>query len=123
MKKTSEIQRIVRLKIHKGKLNEFKGLAAKCMKITRTKDKGTLQYEWYLNSSNTECLVIERYRNSQAFFEHYQHLRETVVAILQTCSSSGEICGRASPKLVKMMAFKGSPFQIYSPLQSMQFFI
>lgn len=119
MAKSSEIQRIVRLKIHKGKLKEFKRLAAKCMKITSTKDKGTLKYEWYINSTNTECLVIERYRNSQAFLEHYQNLRDTVVAILQTCSSSGEICGNASPKLTKLMGFKGSPFQMYSTLQSM----
>jgi quinol monooxygenase YgiN len=117
MKKTSEIQRIVRLKIHKGKFKEFKRLAAKCMEITRTKDKGTLQYEWYFNSGNTECLVIERYRNSQAFLEHYEHLRDTVVAILQTCSSSGEICGRASPKLTKVMTVKGSTFQIYPPFK------
>lgn len=119
MKKTSEIQRIVRLKIRKGKLKEFKSLAAKCMEITSARDKGTLRYEWYLNNINTECIVIERYRNSQAFLEHYQHLREAVVAILQTCSSSGEICGMVSPELTELMAFKGSPFQIYSPFQSM----
>src|SRR5271154_4407010 len=113
MKKPSEIQRIVRLKIHKGKLKEFKRLATEAMEITRTKDSGTLKYEWYFNSGNTECLIIERYRNSQAFLEHYEHLRDTVMAILQTCSSSGEICGMASPKLTKLMAFKGSPFQIY----------
>jgi quinol monooxygenase YgiN len=118
MEKTSEIQRIVRLKIHKGKFKEFKRLAAKCLEITRTKDKGTLQYEWYLNSGNTECLVIERYRNSEAFLEHHDHLRDAVIAILQTCSSSGELCGKTSPKLTKLMTFKGSPFQIYSPFQS-----
>ncbi len=118
MEKSNEIQRIVRLKIHEGKLKEFKRAAAKCMEVTSTKDKGTLQYEWYFNSDSTEFLVIERYRDSQAFLEHYEHMRDAVSEILQTCSSSGEICGRASSELTKLMAFKGSPFQVYSPFQS-----
>ena len=33
----------------------------------RTKDTGALQYKSYFNSDNTECLVFERYRDSQAF--------------------------------------------------------
>ncbi len=39
----SELQCVARLKIHKGKLNEFKWLAAKCPELVRTKDTGTLQ--------------------------------------------------------------------------------
>ena len=34
--------------------------------MARTKDAGTLQYELYFNSDNTECLAFERYRDSQA---------------------------------------------------------
>ena len=48
------------------KLDEFKHLAARCVELVRTKDTGTLQYELYFNSDNTECLVFERYRDSQA---------------------------------------------------------
>jgi quinol monooxygenase YgiN len=64
-----ELQSVARLKIHDGKLDEFKRLAAKCAELVRTKDTGTLQYEQYINSDNTECLVIERYRDSQALLE------------------------------------------------------
>lgn len=62
----SELQCVARLKMHDGKLDEFMRLAAKCVELVRTKDTGTLQYELYLNSDNTECLVFERYRDSQA---------------------------------------------------------
>ena len=62
----SELQSLARLKIHDGKLDEFKRLAAKCAELVRTKDTGTLQYESHFNSDNTECLVFERYRDSQA---------------------------------------------------------
>jgi hypothetical protein len=37
-------------------------VAAKCAVLVRTKDTGTLQYELYFNSDNTECLAFERYR-------------------------------------------------------------
>lgn len=49
-----ELQSVARLKIHDGKLDEFKRLAAKCAELVRTKDTGTLQYEQYINSDNTE---------------------------------------------------------------------
>lgn len=112
----SELQCIARLKIHHGMLNEFKLLVAKCRELVRTKDAGTLQYEFYFNSDNTECLVLERYRDSQALLDHHKNLGDTMTAILRTCSGSGEICGTPSQELVEQL--KGSPVQIYTPFQT-----
>ena len=70
----SELQCVARLKIHDGKLDEFKRLAAKCAELVRTKDTGTLQYRVVFNSDNTECLVFERYRDSQALLDHHKNL-------------------------------------------------
>jgi hypothetical protein len=47
----SELQCVARLKIHDGKLDEFKRLAAKCAELVRTKDTGTLQYEGPVEST------------------------------------------------------------------------
>ena len=99
----SELQCVARLKIHDGKLDEFKRLAAKCAELVRTKDTGTLQYELYFNSDNTECLVFERYRDSQALLDHHKNLGDTMAAILQTCSGPGEICGTPSPELIEQL--------------------
>jgi len=112
----SELQCVARLKIHSGKLGEFKRLVAKCAQLVRTKDPGTLQYELYFNSDNTECLVFERYRDSQALLDHYKNLGDTTAAILQTCSGSGEICGTPSPELIERL--QGSPVQVYKPFQA-----
>jgi len=112
----SELQCVARLKIHDGKLDEFKRLAAKCAELVRTKDTGTLQYELYFNSDNTECLVFERYRDSQALLDHHKNLGDTMAAILQTCSGSGEICGTPSPELIEQL--KDSPVQVYKPFQA-----
>jgi quinol monooxygenase YgiN len=68
----SELQCLARLTIHDGKLDEFKRLAAKCAELARTKDTGTLQYELYINCDNTECLFVERYRDSQALLDHHK---------------------------------------------------
>jgi quinol monooxygenase YgiN len=111
----NELQCVATLKIHDGKLDEFRRLAPKCPELVRTKDSGTLQYESYFNSDNTECLVFERYRNSQALLDHHKNLGDTMAAILQTCSGSGEICGTPSPELIEPL--KDSPVQVYKPSQ------
>jgi quinol monooxygenase YgiN len=112
----NELQGIARLKIHPGKLEEFKRLIAQCMQSVRTRDTGTLQYELYFNSDYSECLVLERYRDSEALLAHMANLGETMAALFKTCSGSGELCGAPSPELIKKL--ESSPVRIYSPYQS-----
>ena len=66
----SELQGIGRFKFHEGKLEEFKRLSTRAMEIARTRDTGTLQYEIYFNDDQSECIVLERYRDSEALIEH-----------------------------------------------------
>ena len=80
-------------KIHHGKLDEFEHLAARCVELVRTKDTGTLQYELYFNSDNTEFLVLSGIVTRSALLDHHKNLGDTMAAILRTCSGSGEICG------------------------------
>ena len=114
---TSELLGIARLKIHPGKLEEYERLADKCMESVRTRDSGTLQYDVYMSTDRTECVVLERYRDSEALLEHLANLGETMNTLLETCSISGEICGTPSAKLVN--ALEGSGVRIFSPYQSM----
>lgn len=116
--KNNELIGIARLKIHKGKLEEFKRLQAQCAEIVHTKDTGTLQYDLFFNQDNTECIAIERYRDSQALLEHFANLGPTMSAIFQTCTGSGEICGIPSPELLKALA--GSPVNVFSPFLSIK---
>lgn len=114
----SELQGTARLKIHTGKLDDFKRLAVKCMELARAKDSGTLQYDWFFNGDDSECLVHERYRNSEALFEHVANLGDTLGALRETCTITGEVCGMPSPELRK--AFEGSDVRIYYPYQSLK---
>ena len=117
--KTTEIHSIARLKIFPGKLEEFKRISHKCMGIVKTKDKGTLQYETYFNSDETECVVFERYKSSEALLDHFKNLGETFNEILETCSGEGEVCGIISPELRK--ALEGSPVRNFLPFESLSY--
>ena len=112
----SELQGIARFKIHEGKLEEFKRLSAQCMEIVRTKDTGTLQYEIYFNDDQSECVVLERYRDSEALIEHTAHIRDLMEAIVATGSVSGELLGELSPELRAKMA--GTVVRLFTPFQS-----
>ena len=113
----SELQGIARFKFHEGKLEEFQRLAAQCMEIVRTEDTGTLQYEIYFNDDQSECTVLERYRDSEALIEHAAHLGDLNEAILATGFVSGELLGDPSAELRAKMA--GSEVRLFTPYQSM----
>jgi quinol monooxygenase YgiN len=103
----SEIEGIARLRIHPGKLEEFKALQRQCMAIARSKDTGTLQYDVLFNDDGSECIVHERYRDSDALLEHLANLGETATALFQICAAEGEVLGTPSAKLRN--ALEGGP--------------
>jgi quinol monooxygenase YgiN len=113
----SELLGIARFKFHEGKLEEFKRLAAQCMEIVRTKDTGTLQYESYFSDDQSECIVLERYRDSEALVEHAAHLGDLTEAILATGSVSGELLGVPSAELRAKLADSG--VRLFTPFLSM----
>jgi len=113
----SELQGIGRFKFHGGELEEFKRLAARCVEIVRAKDTGTLQYAIYFNADQSECLVLERYRDSEALVEHAAHLGDLGQAILATGWVSGELVGEPSPELRAKLA--GGAVRLFTPYQSL----
>jgi len=112
----SELQGIARIKFHEGKVEEFKRLSAQAMEIARTKDSGTLQYDIYLNDDESEGVVLERYRDSEALMEHGANLGDLSAAIFATGSISGEVLGEPSAELRTSLA--GSPVRVFTPFQS-----
>ena len=114
----SELLGIARFKFHDGKVEEFKRLSAQAMEIVKTKDSGTLQYDIYLNDDESECMVIERYKDSEALLEHFENVRELFEPIFATVSVvHGEVLGDVSAELRANLA--DSPVQLFEPYQSM----
>jgi quinol monooxygenase YgiN len=112
----SELQGIARCKFHEGGLDEFKRLAAEAMEIVRNKDTGTLQFEISFNDDQSECIVLERYRDSQALIEHAEHFGDLSEAIIRTGSFAGELIGEPSAELKAMLA--GGPIRLFTPYLS-----
>ena len=113
----NELQGIARFKFDEGKLEEFKRLSAQCMQIVRTKDTGTLQYEMYFNDDQSECIVLERYKDSEALIQHAANVGDLMEAILATGSVSPELLGEPSADLRAQLA--GGPVRLFTPFQSM----
>ena len=110
----STIQATAHLKIHDGKLAEFKDVAARCIETVRTKDTGTLQYDWFLNEDGSVCVVREAYRDSAAVFEHMQNLGDDLGALLGVCDMELEIYGDPSPELATTLKDFGA--RLYTSL-------
>jgi len=70
---------------------------------------GTLQYDTYFNDDQSECIVIERYTDSDALIEHAVHMGDLGQAIFATGWVSGELLGEPSPELRAKMAGSGGP--------------
>jgi quinol monooxygenase YgiN len=111
----SELLVNARLKIHPGKLQEFKAAAQLCLKSVREKDKGTLQYDWFLNDDETECFVFERYNDSQSLMDHMANLGDTMGALLSCGEFSAEVFGTPSKELLAATA--GMDIKIYHYFQ------
>ena len=115
---TTELQAIVRFRFHNGDVEEFKRLSALCMEIVRTQDTGTLQYDTYFNDDETECIVLERFRDSDALIQHGENLAHLMDAIIATGSVSGELLGELSPELRSRFVDDG-PVQLFTPWLTM----
>ncbi|HET8525937.1 MAG TPA: antibiotic biosynthesis monooxygenase [Actinomycetota bacterium] len=114
-----ELLGIARFRFHEGKLDEYKRLSAEAMEIVRTKEPGTLQYDTYFNDDQSECIVIERYRDSEAAMEHAANLGELSAAVLATVSVvHGELLGEPSAELRAKLADSELP-QLFTPYESM----
>ena len=113
----NELQVTSRLKIHDGELDRFKTHAQACMDVVRQRNKGTLQYDWFFNEDHTECVVRERFVDSDAVLEHIANLGELLGAILGVADQSVEVYGTPSEELLK--ATEGMDMTVYRYFQGL----
>jgi quinol monooxygenase YgiN len=114
-----ELWGIARFKFHEGKVEEFKRLSAQARDIVRTKDTGTLQYDLYFNEDQSECFVLERFRDSEALIEHAANLGDLTEAILATVSVvHGELLGEPNAELRARLSGVEVPV-LFTPYMSM----
>jgi len=113
----SQLQGISRIRLHDGKLEEFKRLIARFMEIVRTKDSGTLQFDIYLNDDESEFIVLERYRDFDALMEHGAHIGELARELFALGSVTSACLGEPSALLSDQLA--GSEVPLFTPYVSL----
>ena len=115
----SELLGIARFKFRDGKREEFLRLSDQAMESVRMKEPGTLQYDIFLNADQSEAMVIERYRDSEAAMAHAANLGDTFPAVFATVELvHGELLGELSPELSANLAGSDAPV-VFTPYRSM----
>jgi quinol monooxygenase YgiN len=113
----SSLQVIARFSIHDGKLDEFRALAERCMVAVREKDSGTSQYDWFLSDDDSECVVVETYRDSAAVFEHVGSVSEILGELAAVAELKLELFGSPTAELTDALSKLG--VRTYSQFQGL----
>ena len=58
------------LSIKEGQVEAFKAFANTMIEITNVNEPNTLVYEWFINEDDSECHLLETFRDSDAFMAH-----------------------------------------------------
>ena len=109
-----EIKGIARVKIHPGKLDEWKRLTEQAMEIVRTRDPGTLQYEVFFNDDESEAIIFERYQDADAALEHFANIGHLMEPLMATATVTGEVLGTPN-KTMRAQLGDGEP-KLFHPV-------
>ncbi len=100
------IQITAKFKIHSGKSDEFKKIASDCVVAVEKneKGKGAIQYDWFFNPDETECVVRETYADSEAVMTHMGNVGELLGQLLAMSDFELEVYGNMSEELQQAAA-------------------
>ena len=114
-----ELMGIARFRFKEGKREEFERLSAQAMEIVKAKEPGTLQYDTFMNEDGSECVVIERYRDSEAALAHFETLGHLFEPIFETVTVvHGELLGDPNAEIRANLAGSDVP-TLFTPYESM----
>lgn len=112
----TKLRFIFRLKIHAGRLDEFKAVAAQLLAMVQDKGRHTLEYEWFLSGDQTECIVLETFASSEALLVHADMVAEQARRLFSLCDMQDLwLCGEPSAEVLQRAAAFGP--KVYSFLQ------
>lgn len=102
--------------IEEGKIEEFKKLVQEMSRAVEASEPGTIEYEFYLDSDGTKCVVHETYANSEAALAHIAGVAsQTILPKIFHISrmSRLEVYGHPSEELQKVLTRFGT--QTFDP--------
>ena len=114
----SELLGIARFRFHEGRREEYLRLSEQATELVRANEPGTLAYDLYLNADQSECMIIERYRDSQAAMDHFANVGHLFDAVLATVEIvHGVLLGEPNEELRGRLAGSEVP-ALFTPYRS-----
>src|ERR671932_1334737 len=104
--KHNKIQFRAEFTIQEGKEEEYKKLVQEMSRVVEANEPDTIGYQFYLNSSETKCIVYETYANSEAVFAHNNSVAsQTILPKIFNVSkiTRFEVYGNPSEELQKVL--------------------
>jgi quinol monooxygenase YgiN len=104
--------------IQEGKVEEYKKLVQEMSRVVEANEPDTIGYQFYLNSSETKCIVYETYANSEAVFAHNNGVAsQTILPKIFNVSriSRFEVYGSPSEELQKVLtSFSPQTYNLFA---------
>jgi len=79
MKKNNQIHIRAEFTLEKGKIEEFKNLIQEMSRMVENNEPDTINYQFYINRSETMCLVHETYTNSESVLAHVTGVASKII--------------------------------------------
>ena len=110
-----ELIGIARFRFREGRRDEYLRLTEQANALVAANEPGTLQYDLFLNDDRTECVIVERYRDSEAAMAHAENVGPLFGDVLATVEIvHGELLGEPSPELRARLAGSDVPM-VFTP--------
>ncbi len=103
--------------IEKEKIEEFKKLIQDMSRMVENNEPDTINYQFYLNTSETKCMVHETYKNSESTLAHIVGVAsKTILPKIFNISKLNrlDVYGNPSEELQKVIASFDYRFSISS---------
>ena len=108
---------VAKFRIHEGKGEEFRQVAAQCLEAVKLNDPGTSLYEWFINEEGTECIVLETYDDAEALLAHARNAGPLVGRLLQIADCKVDMLANPTPEM--RAALKRMPMTLYGRMQGL----
>jgi quinol monooxygenase YgiN len=116
--KQNQIEFRVEFTIQEGKTEEYKKLVQEMSRLVEGKEPDTMRYQFYLDSSETKCIVYETYANSDAVFAHNNGVAsQTILPKIFNVSSISkfEVYGNPSEELQNVLtSFNPETYSLFT---------
>ena len=116
--KNNQIHVRAEFNIEKGKKEEFKKLIQDMSRMVKNNEPDTINYQFYLNRSETKCMVHETYTNSESVLAHITGVasKTTLPKIFNIARINRlDVYGNPSEELQKILTrFDSQTFNLFT---------